>query len=121
MLGLRTWADWRAFLHVLLPAVATAAVGSGLLLENHAALWVALGTALLDPLLSITHSDGFRQALYGVALAANAVLIGVFGLWTEAQSAPWFALIPILISGGVAAANTPTTIDSDARPVTPAA
>lgn len=107
--GIRTWNDVRAFLHVFLPVLAVAAVSSGLLTQSDSLLWVALAAAVADPALSIGNSEGFRRWFYGVALALNAMLIGVFALWTPDQSAPWFALIPILLGGGVAAANTPTT------------
>lgn len=107
--GIRTWSDVRAFLHVFLPVLAAAAVSSGLLTSNDSLLWVGLAFAVIDPVLSIGNSDGLRRWLYGVALAANAVLIGVFGLWTPDAAAPWFALIPILLGGGLAAANTDTS------------
>jgi hypothetical protein len=107
--GIRTWSDLRAFLHVFLPVLAVAAVSSGLLTQSDSLLWVGLASAVADPALSFGNSDGFRRWFYGVALAANAVLIGVFGLWTPDAAAPWFALIPILLGGGVAAANTPTS------------
>lgn len=109
LLDIRTWADVRAFLHSAVPAGAAAAVASGLLTQTVSLLWVALILALIDPALSFANSVGARKALYAVAFAANGVLIGVFGLWTEQQATAWWTLVPILIGGGVAAANTPTS------------
>jgi hypothetical protein len=109
LLDIRTWGDVRAFLHSAVPLTAAAAVTSGLLTEQHSLLWVALVLAVVDPAISWSNSTGFRKGLYAVLLAANAVLIGVFGLWTQGDIAPWLSLIPILLGGGVAAANTPTS------------
>lgn len=114
MFGLRTWADWRAWLHVVLPGVAGALATSGLMTDNAAQLWVALAMSLLDPALSAANTEGARRALYTVMAAANAVIIGFFGLWSDAAAQPWMALIPLMIGGGVAAANTPTTLDAAA-------
>lgn len=109
LLDIRTWGDVRAFIHSAAPTVAAAAVAAGLLNGTTSLLWVGLVLAVFDPALSFANSDGVRKGLYAILAAANAVLIGVFGLWTQTQAATWWVLLPLLIGGGVAAANTPTS------------
>lgn len=49
-----------------------------------------------------------RAWIYRVALAV-IVVAGVYGLVDDAQAAAWVALAAAVLSGGVAAAHTPTS------------
>lgn len=66
--GLKSWANWRAFLHQITPVIVTTLVGVGIVTNNQAALWVPLFFAIIDPLLNVGNTqDKLRRAVYGVA------------------------------------------------------
>jgi membrane-bound metal-dependent hydrolase YbcI (DUF457 family) len=109
VLDIRTFADFRAFLHVVAPGLAALVVGYGVLDSSQAALIVGLVLAVASPAVAaLNTADGFRKWFYPVMGAAAAVLIG-FGIFAESDVTPWLAFIPVLLGGGVAAANTPTS------------
>lgn len=111
ILNIRTWGDARALIHVGAPVLAAAAVASGWVDMNLATILVGLVLAVLSPALATINTvDGFRRWFYPVLGAASALLIA-FGYFTEFQYATWIPVITLLIGSGVAAANTPTTVD----------
>lgn len=65
---LKSWDNWRAFIHQITPVVVTALVGVGIVTDNQAALWVPLFFAIIDPLLNVGNTqDKLRRVVYGVA------------------------------------------------------
>lgn len=118
LLNIRSWADVRAFLYVLLPVVTTFLVGNGVLTQHKANLWAALATAILGPFVAAIYArtlSTFRVAFYAVLGAVQAIVIG-YGLAQAGFLDTWMPLIVALVglsTGGVAAANTPTTIDGE--------
>lgn len=108
-LNIRTWADARAFIHVLAPVLASALVLSGVADENLAAKIVTLVLAVFSPAIATVNTvDGFRQWFYPVLGAISLILI-YLGLFTEAQWNTWLPVISLILGAGVAAANTNTT------------
>lgn len=117
-LGVRSWADVRALIHVVAPLLATIAVAKGWADENIAALVVTLLLAVLSPVLAtINTANGFRRWFYPVFAAATGVLIAL-GYVTEGDVALWLPLITVFVGPAVALVNTPTTIDGEVISVT---
>lgn len=112
VLNIRTWGDLRAFIHAAAPALAAVLLGSAAFTTHTAQLItavVALVVAVTDAsLATINTTDGLRRWLYPV-LAALGVLLVIVGLATDEQWALVTAVVPILLGGGTAAANTDTT------------
>ena len=111
-LNIRTWGDLRAFIHAAAPALAGVLLASAAFTAHTAQLVaaiVALVVAVTDASLStINTPDGLRRWLYPV-LAALGVVLVIVGLVTDAQWALVTAVVPILLGGGTAAANTDTS------------
>lgn len=113
-LNIRTWADFRAFLYVLLPVVSTLLVGYGVLNDTTSQLWGALVTAVLGPVVAAFNArtvSAVRTAFYAVLGAGQALLIG-YNLATQTVFDHWMPLVVAVIgltAGGVAAANTDTS------------
>lgn len=109
VLGIRTWADARAFFHTLAPVLFAALVSYGVLDSDHAVLWCAAAVAVLSPALAtVNTTNGFRQWFYPALGGATALLTG-YGVLTDNQVAPLLAIVTAVIGSGVAAANTPTS------------
>lgn len=111
-LNIRTWGDLRAFIHSAAPALAGVLLASAAFTAHTAqivAAVVALVVAVTDASLStINTPEGLRRWLYPVLAAAGVVLV-IVGLVTDAQWALVTAVVPILLGGGTAAANTDTS------------
>ena len=111
--NIRTWADVRALLHLVAPAIAAILVASGVSDETLVAQIVTLVLAVLSPALAtVNTANGFRVWFYPVLGAITAVLV-YLNVFTDATLSPWIALITLLVGPAVAVANTPTTIDAD--------
>lgn len=114
LFNVRSAADFRAFLYVLLPVVSTMLVGYGVVDNGQAQLWGALVTAILGPVIAAFNArtlSTFRTAFYVVFGAVQALVVS-YGLATDAQFSTWMPLVVALVglsAGGVAAANTDTT------------
>lgn len=114
LFNIRSWADARAFLYVLLPVISTLLVGDGVLTNDTATLWTALVTAVLGPVIAAfnAHSvSAFRTAFYALLGAGQALAIG-YNLATQSLFDHWLPLVVAVIgfsAGGVSAANTDTT------------
>lgn len=107
-LNIRSWADARAFLYVLAPALVALLVSYDYFTASTGALITALVLAIVSPALAVANTqDGFRKWFYGVLGAGQALAVGV-GLVTDLQLAPWVTIIGLVV-GGVAAANVNTT------------
>lgn len=112
--NIRSAADFRAFLYVLLPVVSTLLVGYGVVTNGQAQLWGGLVTAVLGPVIAAFNAwdvAKVRSAIYALLAAGQALVVG-YGLSTDAQFATWMPLVVAVIglsAGGVAAANTDTT------------
>lgn len=119
-LNIRSWADFRAFLYVLLPVVSALLVTNGVLNESEAALWGGLVTAVLGPVVAFAQAPGdelFRKAFYAVLGAGQAIVLG-YGIVTDEQIGVWLPLVSAIVglsTGGVAAANTDTTSSGGAH------
>lgn len=113
-LNIRTAADFRAFLYVLLPVISTLLVGNGVLTDDKASLWSALVTAVLGPVVAAIAARTvslFRTAFYAVLAASQALAVG-YGIASEAAFTHWMPLVVAVIgltAGGVSAANTNTS------------
>lgn len=117
-LGIRSWSDVRALIHVIAPLLATIAVAKGWADENIAGLVVTLLLAVLSPVLATVNTvNGFRRWFFPVFGAATAVLIAL-GYITENDVTLWLPLITVFVGPAVALANTPTTIDGEVVSVT---
>jgi hypothetical protein len=109
LLNIKSWADFRAWLHVALPAVAGVLAIAGYVSSDDAGLWVAAALVVIDAGLSFAYSaTAFRKALYLLLPAAGALLVR-YGYTTDATWALWTGLAPVFFGSGVAAANTDTT------------
>lgn len=114
LFNIRTWADARAFVYILLPVLTTLLVGNGVLTQDKANLWIGLVTAILGPVVAAIYARTlslFRFAFYAVLGAGQAIIIG-YGIAQAGFLDPWMPLIVTLIgaaTGGVAAANTDTS------------
>lgn len=110
LLNIRTFADFRAFLHVALPSVAAILVTAGYIVSDLAGLWLALLLVVIDVSLSTFYAaTSFRKFLYPFVAAVGALLIR-YGVTTDEVWTLWVGLVPILFGGGVAAANTDTSL-----------
>ncbi|MFD7247928.1 hypothetical protein ACFV6Y_39025 [Streptomyces massasporeus] len=100
--GIKSRDDLRAFIHSTAPALVTFLVGVGALANSVAPYVLALVLAVFDAgLARLNTVDGFRKWLYPVLGAFSS--LGIFlGIVTEVQIAPWLALIPVILGGGVA-------------------
>ena len=78
--NLKSWANWRAFLHSITPVIVTSLVTFGIVTDTQAALWIPLVFAIADPLLSALNStDKLRQIVYGIAglLQVGGISVGL--------------------------------------------
>lgn len=113
LLDIRSLADLRAFLSTALPGLAAVLVGAGALTADVATLWTAFALVVVHATVSTFNTaNGFRKFLYPFLAAGSALLIR-YGFTTDQTWALWSSIVPILIGGGVAAANTPTTPATD--------
>lgn len=109
LLDIRSWADFRAFLHVALPGLSVLLVALHYVTQGDATLWGALAAVLIQASLSTFNTaNGFRKILYPLLAAGGALLIR-YGLTTAETWGTWVGFLPILFGGGVAAANVDTT------------
>lgn len=115
VLNIRSWADVRAFLYVLLPVVSALLVGHGVFTSVQANLWTGLATAVLGPVVAAFFArtvSTFRTAFYAVLAAVQGLVIYGYGIASEADFSSWMPLVVAIVgltAGGVAAANTDTT------------
>lgn len=118
LFNIKSWSDVRAAAYALLPILSTLLVGYGVLDEQKAALWAALATALLGPVIAFVQArtvSRFRTAFYAVAGAAQALAVG-YNLATDDQIAPWLPLITALVGAAAAAPAVANTDTTPARP-----
>jgi hypothetical protein len=109
LLNIKSFADFRAWLHVALPAVAGVLAIAGYVSSNDAGLWVALALVVIDAGLSAFNSaNNFRTFLYPFLAAGGALLVR-YGYTTDQTWALWTGLAPVFFGSAVAAANTDTT------------
>lgn len=115
LFNIKSWEDVRAALYSLLPIFSTLLVGYGVLTADKAQLWVALFTAVLGPVLAAVHArsvSAFRAAFYSILAAAQALVIGYFGLAAQVHFDHWLPLVVALVGSAAAVpavANTDTT------------
>lgn len=109
LLDIRTAADVRAFLHVILPAVAGVLVVAGYVTEADVNLWGAAVLVVIDTGLSAFNSaTTFRKFLYPFLGVLGALLVR-YGVTTDQVWSLWVGLAPVIFGGGVAAANVQST------------
>lgn len=103
--NLKSWDNWRAFVHQITPVIVTTLVGVGIVTNSQAALWVPLAFAILDPLLSVGNTtDKLRRIVYGLAglLQVGGLATGlVVGLGTGGNG-----LIAASVGAGVTILST---------------
>jgi len=108
-LGIRTWEDVRAVVHVLSPYLVTILVNWSLVSEDKARLLVAMAAAAFSPALALWNTqDGFRRWVYGLLPAAQGLIVG-FGWASDSQVTPVMAGIVALLGGALASINTRTS------------
>jgi hypothetical protein len=84
---LKTKADWRDFFHRLAPMATLVLVLVGLN-QNAVALWVGVGLAAVDALLSFVNTyDGARRLVYGLGGVVQTVLLTVTALGDQLVTA----------------------------------
>mgnify|MGYP001547294109 CR=1 FL=1 len=117
LFNIKSWADVRALLYVVLPITATLLVSHGVFTDNQANLWSALVVAILGPVIAAFSAKSvstFRTAFYALLGAVQSLVVG-YGLTNPASLNEWMPLVVALVgasAGGVAAANTNTTSDT---------
>ena len=113
LFNIRTWADVRALIHLIAPAVAAILIASGVANETLIAMVVTLALAILSPALAtVNTANGFRVWFYPVLGAVTALLV-YLNVFEQGIVDLWVPLIVLLIGPAVAVANTPTTIDGE--------
>jgi len=116
ILDLTNREDTRRFLHVAVPGIAAVLVTIGVMASDIAALVASTVLLVFDAALSrINTTDRVRQWFYPVTALVALAALGV-GHWVDLEAAQWFAIIPILLGGSVAAAKTPSGSEDAARP-----
>jgi hypothetical protein len=109
--GIRTLADVRALFYVLAPLLTGALVTWGVVDQQRGALWAAAATALFAPVLAASNTaDKVRLWLYR-ALAVVSPLLVAYDIFTTDQISSVAAIFTTLLGAGVAAANTPVSLD----------
>lgn len=103
---LKTAADWRDFFHRLAPMATLVLVLVGLN-QNVVALWVGVGLAALDAILSFTNSeDGVRRLVYGLGGVTQTVLLAVTALGEQLVTAI-IGLVVFVLTSYVASKYAP--------------
>lgn len=116
LFNIKSWEDVRAALYALLPILSTLLVGYGVLAQDKAQLWAALITAVLGPVIAAIHArtvSAFRAAFYATLGAAQALVIGYFGLGVQDHFNHWMPLVVALVG---AAAAAPAVANTDTSP-----
>lgn len=102
----------RERLYTLVAPIVAVLVAAGLLDTNTAALWASFGVASVTLLFALANSTSqIRTALYTFLVAAQA-LAAVYGILSADVWASVLALAATLLGVTVAAAKTPTPIES---------
>lgn len=120
-MGVRTWDDVRNMVHSGAPALSTALVSWNIVDNDKAVLIAGLLVAMASPLTAYSFADNkFRQWLYGVIAALQAVLIGVVGI-VDSTFVDLLGSALAVLGGMVASTNTPVSRDSEFIPAAPPA
>lgn len=115
-LGVRTWDDVRNMVHSGAPALSTALVSWNIVDNDKAVLIAGLLVAMASPLTAYSFADNkFRQWLYGVIAAFQAVLIGVVGI-VDSTVVDLLGSALAVLGGMVASTNTPVSLENDFVP-----
>ena len=110
--GLRTLADWRAFIHVAAPLGAAALVGTSWVDNGVFQLVVTAVLALLSPVLAAANTtDKIRLALYAIVTVVVGIAI-IYGYVNEEDWNRWLPVVALILGSGVAAGNTNTSADA---------
>jgi hypothetical protein len=118
-LGVRNWDDVRNMVHSGAPALSTALVSWNIVDNDKAVLIAGLLVAMASPLTAYSFADNkFRQWLYGVIAAFQAVLIGVVGV-VDSTFVDLLGSAMAVLGGMVASTNTPVSRDSEFIPGAP--
>ena len=113
LFNIRTWADVRALIHLVAPAIAALLIASGVASENLVTQILTVVLAVFSPALaSVNTINGFRTWFYLVLGAVSALLVSL-NVFTETTWSLWLPIIVTLVGPAVAVANTPTTIEAD--------
>ncbi|QBP29690.1 holin [Mycobacterium phage Typha] len=111
ILDLRSGDDVRRFLHVALPGIAALLVTVSVLTTELAPLVVSTVLTIADSVLSrVNTTDKVRKWFYPLMGAAALGLLAL-GHYLNTETAQWLAIVPILLGGGVGAANTNSSAD----------
>ena len=112
--GIRSLADVRAFVHVAAPLTASAMLAFDFAQGGIIQMIITAIVALTSPALAAANtSDKARTLLYALVLVVGAAAI----TWNYIDENTWNEILPmvmLVLGGGVASANTPTTLDRGA-------
>lgn len=113
LFNIRTWADVRALIHLVAPAVSALLIANGIADENLVTQILTVVLAVFSPALAAANTlSGFRTYFYLVLGAVSTALVAL-NVFTESTWSLWLPIIVLLVGPAVAVANTPTTIDED--------
>jgi len=105
----RQFNNVRATLQVAVPVLLGGLASGHVLTQDHANLWTALAIAVLSPAIAAKlTADTFRTWFFSVVAAAQAVIVGVFGIALNGQVALWISVATSVVSSAIAAANVHT-------------
>lgn len=111
--NIRSFNDLIAMLYVMLPLATAALAAYGFLSDEHAAVWVAVGTGACQLILQFVRTQaGIRKAIYTVLNLVNLLLITYAAGWDPDTLTTFMPLIAVLLGGApaaVAAQNVDTT------------
>ena len=114
LFGVRSLADVRAFIHVAAPLTASALLAFDFAQGGVIQMIITALVALTSPALAAANtSDKVRSLLYVLVLVVGAAAL----TWNYIDEATWNQILPIVLlvlGSGVAASNTPTTLDRGA-------
>ena len=105
---IKSAADLRNYVYVILPVVAALFVTLGVFDDAHAAMWVALITAVVGPGLAFVMTRNvstFRTAFYAIVTAIQAIVIG-YGIATDDQLSIWLPLVVTIVGAAGGSVST---------------
>lgn len=108
--NLKSWDNWRAFVHSITPIIMGMFVTMDVMTENQATLWIPLIFAIADPVLSVGNTtDKLRRTVYTVlGVLQTGGLVASFFVGHESYL-PVAAAVITILNALLARFYTPTT------------
>lgn len=115
LLNIRSFNDLIAMLYALFPVLTGMLMAYGILAEEDAALWAAVGTGACQLILQFARTqEGVRRAIYTALNLVNMVLIAYVAGWNPDNVTNLLPLLNVLLGGApaiVAVQNVNTSGD----------